>query len=283
MAEKKVRDFIGSEEERQDFLTNSYLKDLAHKPLLTHEENLKYARLAKKGVERQKNINKIVEGNLRLVFNVAKKYTENGLDFIDLLQLGNEGLIKAATKFDPDRGFKFSTHATWWIRQAISRGVANTGETIRVAVDKYNFSNKVRLHRINGKSKDEIMDLMDLTEAQYNEANRILNQIRNVKSLDAKIPKASSDQLNLVDVLEGDLSIEDQLKRKEQIKAIEDVFNNNLFTDEQKELFIKKTLDPKVKFRSLAKELGHKEKDVKAFFNYYSNQFKKDLFKEELI
>ncbi len=100
--------------------------------LLTHEEEIDLSKRAKAGDKRARQ--RLVEKNLRLVVSVAKKYRGYGLPFEDLIQEGNIGLMKAVEKFDPDRGFRFSTYATWWIRQAVQRAVADKGRTIRVPV-----------------------------------------------------------------------------------------------------------------------------------------------------
>ncbi len=100
--------------------------------LLTHEEEIDLSRRAKAGDKRARQ--HLVEKNLRLVVSVAKKYRGMGLPFEDLIQEGNIGLMKAVEKFDPERGFRFSTYATWWIRQAVQRAVADKGRTIRVPV-----------------------------------------------------------------------------------------------------------------------------------------------------
>ncbi len=100
--------------------------------LLTHEEEIDLSKRAKQGDERARH--RLIEKNLRLVVSVAKKYRGMGLLFEDLIQEGNLGLMRAVEKFDPDRGFRFSTYATWWIRQAVQRAVADKGRTIRVPV-----------------------------------------------------------------------------------------------------------------------------------------------------
>ena len=107
-----------------------YLAQIGRERLLTHEEEIDLSRRVRAGEKQARE--KLIEKNLRLVVSVAKKYRGMGLPFGDLIQEGNIGLMKAVEKFDPDRGFRFSTYATWWIRQAVQRAVANKGRIIRV-------------------------------------------------------------------------------------------------------------------------------------------------------
>jgi RNA polymerase primary sigma factor len=113
-------------------LLAKYLAHIGQGDLLTHEEEIDLSKRAKAGDKKARQ--RLVEKNLRLVVSVAKKYRGYGLPFEDLIQEGNIGLMKAVEKFDPDRGFRFSTYATWWIRQAVQRAVADKGRTIRVPV-----------------------------------------------------------------------------------------------------------------------------------------------------
>ena len=109
-----------------------YLSHIGRGDLLTHQEEIELSNAAKAGDARARQ--RLIEKNLRLVVSVAKKYRGYGLPFEDLIQEGNIGLMKAVEKFDPDRGFRFSTYATWWVRQAVQRAVADKGRTIRVPV-----------------------------------------------------------------------------------------------------------------------------------------------------
>jgi RNA polymerase primary sigma factor len=113
-------------------LLAKYLAHIGQGELLTHAEEIDLSKRAKAGDKRARQ--RLVEKNLRLVVSVAKKYRGYGLPFEDLIQEGNIGLMKAVEKFDPDKGFRFSTYATWWIRQAVQRAVADKGRTIRVPV-----------------------------------------------------------------------------------------------------------------------------------------------------
>lgn len=112
-------------------IEEQYIKEINSIPLLTPDEELEYARRVIQGDKEARN--KMCESNLRLVIKVAQKYKGRGLDFMDLIQEGNSGLLHAVDKFDPEKGYKFSTYATWWIRQAITKAITEHGKTIKIS------------------------------------------------------------------------------------------------------------------------------------------------------
>src|SRR5215210_6164100 len=123
-----------------------YLAEIGRVKLLTHADEIRLAKGIARGCKRSKD--RLVEANLRLVVSIAKKYRNRGVSFLDLIQEGNLGLIRAAEKFDHSKGYKFSTYATWWIRQAITRAIADKGRTIRIPVHMVEKVNKYhRTHR----------------------------------------------------------------------------------------------------------------------------------------
>ena len=152
----------------------AYLKEIGQVPLLSAEEEQTLARAARAGDADARR--RLSEANLRLVVSVAKRYAGRGLPFLDLIQEGNLGLMKAAEKFEPDRGFKFSTYATWWIRQSITRAIADQGRTIRIPVHLVEHINRVRktageLLRKNGREPtaeemepDRVRELLQLAQ-----------------------------------------------------------------------------------------------------------------------
>ena len=112
--------------------TQLYLNEIGFSPLLSPEEEVHFARLARKGDEKGRK--RMIESNLRLVVKIARRYVNRGLTLLDLIEEGNLGLIRAVEKFDPERGFRFSTYATWWIRQTIERAIMNQTRTIRLPI-----------------------------------------------------------------------------------------------------------------------------------------------------
>ena len=136
-----VEDLTMSKDIKINDPVRMYLKEIGRINLLTSDEEFEYARLAEQGDEYAKKM--LAESNLRLVVSIAKRYVGRGMLFLDLIQEGNIGLMKAVDKFDPSKGYKFSTYATWWIRQAITRAIADQARTIRVPVHMVETINKL--------------------------------------------------------------------------------------------------------------------------------------------
>ena len=195
-----------------------YLKEIGKYPLLTVKQEQE---LAKKSKENDKYAaKKLAEHNLRLVVSIAKKYVGRGLNFLDLIQEGNLGLLKAIEKFDVDKGYRFSTYATWWIRQAITRGISDSSRTIRLPVhisEKVNKYKKfVRDYEDNYEHKpsdEEIMAYLDVS-------------IENLK----EIKKASNDKISLETPIgeEDDSQLGDFISDEDAIDPIEVLEENDL-------------------------------------------------------
>ena len=158
-----------------------YLKEIGKVPLLSAEEEIDLAKRMELGDQEAKK--RLAEANLRLVVSIAKRYVGRGMQFLDLIQEGNLGLIKAVEKFDYTKGFKFSTYATWWIRQAITRAIADQARTIRIPVHMVETINKVKktnsqlLHQ-NGRdpSAEEIADVLNMPVEKVREILRVAQE-----------------------------------------------------------------------------------------------------------
>ena len=181
-----------------------YLKEIGNVPLLTGEEEVELAKRVEAGDEEAKR--KLTEANLRLVVSIAKKYLGRGMPFLDLIQEGNMGLMKAVDKFDYKKGYKFSTYATWWIRQAITRGIADTGRTIRVPVHMVETINKtLRMTRTllqelgREPTPEEVADRLGVPVSRVRE---VLKISKDPVSLDT--PIGEEDDSHLGDFIEDD-------------------------------------------------------------------------------
>lgn len=161
-----------------------YLKEIGRVPLLTPDEEVQLALdIQKGGKDGERAKQRLSEANLRLVVSIAKRYVGRGMQFLDLIQEGNLGLIKAVEKFDHTKGFKFSTYATWWIRQAITRAIADQARTIRIPVHMVETINKVKkansqlLHQ-NGRepTADEISEYLEMPVDKVREIMRVAQE-----------------------------------------------------------------------------------------------------------
>ena len=161
-----------------------YLRQIGRGRLLTHEEEIDLGRRTREGDKTARS--KLVEKNLRLVIPIAKKYRGKGLPFGDLIQEGNLGLMRAADKFDPEKGFRFSTYATWWIRQAVQRAVADKGRTIRVPV---HMGEKIRKM---ARTYNELSAQLQREPTDEEVAERLSWDVDRVKEAKSAIPDATS-------------------------------------------------------------------------------------------
>lgn len=179
-----------------------YLKDIGRVPLLSMDEEVELAKRMQNGDEEAKR--KLSEANLRLVVNIAKRYTGRGMLFLDLIQEGNLGLMKAVEKFDYTRGYRFSTYATWWIRQAITRAIADQARTIRIPVHMVETIQKLtRTTRLlvqelgRDPTPAEIAEEMGVSEERVREIQRI-----NLEPVSLETPIGEEDDSHLADFIE---------------------------------------------------------------------------------
>jgi RNA polymerase primary sigma factor len=205
-----------------------YLREIGKIPLLNAEEELELAQKVVAGDRRAKD--KMAEANMRLVVSIAKRYSGRGLDFLDLIQEGNTGLLRAVEKFDPDKGFKFSTYATWWIRQAITRAIADQARVIRIPVHMVETINKLlrtqRRMTQDLNREPTIEELAAELEMEPEKVEYVIKIKQDIHSLDAGVGRDGEDEDSVLgDFVEDEDTISpvdsaaDQLL-KEQIQDV---------------------------------------------------------------
>ncbi len=181
--------------------TRMYLNEIGFSPLLTAEEEVYYSRLAQKGDESGRR--RMIESNLRLVVKIARRYINRGLAFLDLIEEGNLGLIRAVEKFDPERGFRFSTYATWWIRQTIERAIMNQTRTIRLPIHVVKELNSyLQAARRLAQSLDHepnAEEIAELLDKPLKDVKRLLKLNERVTSVDVPISRDSDSGKTLID------------------------------------------------------------------------------------
>ncbi|MFQ9933486.1 MAG: sigma-70 family RNA polymerase sigma factor, partial [Lachnospiraceae bacterium] len=184
-----------------------YLKEIGTVPLLTAEEELRLAKRKSEGDQAAKE--RLIEANLRLVVSIAKRYTGRGMSFLDLVQEGNLGLIKGVEKFDYDKGFKLSTYATWWIRQSVTRALADQARTIRVPVHMVETINrmskmqrKLTLELGYEPSTAELAEALEMTEDKVLEIMQIAREPASLET-----PIGEEDDSNLGDFVKDDKTV----------------------------------------------------------------------------
>ena len=218
----------GSFDEIADDSVRLYLSEIGKVPLLSAEKEFELAKKVKAGDK--KAFDQMAESNMRLVVSIAKKYSGRGLDLLDLIQEGNTGLLRAVDKFDPDRGFKFSTYATWWIRQAITRAIADQARTIRIPVHMVETINK--LMRTQRRMTQElnreptIEELGKELEMEPEKVEYVMKIKQDITSLDAGVGKDGDEEDSVLgdfiedeDIVTPEESASTQLL-KEQVQDI---------------------------------------------------------------
>lgn len=188
--------------------TRLYLTEIGFSPLLTAEEEVYYSRKLLKGDESARK--KMIECNLRLVVKISRRYLNRGLALLDLIEEGNLGLIRAVEKFDPERGFRFSTYATWWIRQTIERGIMNQTRTIRLpihVVKEINIYLRAARHLAqtldHEPSPEEIAEMLD---KPINDVKRMLGLNERTASVDS--PMGPDSESSLLDAIPDESNID---------------------------------------------------------------------------
>ncbi len=185
--------------DREMDATRLYLSEIGFSPLLTAEEEVHFARLALRGSEEARH--RMIESNLRLVVKIARRYMNRGLALLDLIEEGNLGLIRAVEKFDPERGFRFSTYATWWIRQTIERALMNQTRTIRLPIHVVKEINVyLRAARRLAQTLDREPtpeDVAEMLDKPIDEVKRMLGLNERVTSVDT--PRAHDTDKSLLD------------------------------------------------------------------------------------
>lgn len=201
---------LGLEQQVQDDLqknldaTQLYLGEIGFSPLLSAEEEVYFSRKALKGCEKSRN--RMIESNLRLVVKIARRYNNRGLALLDLIEEGNLGLIRAVEKFDPERGFRFSTYATWWIRQTIERAIMNQTRTIRLPIHVVKELNVyLRTARELAQKLDHeptAEEIAEKLQVSSVDVSRMLKLNEKITSVD--IPLGGDNDKALLDVLADD-------------------------------------------------------------------------------
>lgn len=183
-------------------VTQLYLSEIGYSPLLTAEEEVYFARLALKGDEAARK--RMIESNLRLVVKISRRYLNRGLTLLDLIEEGNLGLIRAVEKFDPERGFRFSTYATWWIRQTIERAIMNQTRTIRLPIhvvkelNVYLRAARELTQKLDHEpTAEEIAQMLD---RPVEDVQKMLSLNERVSSIDSPVGGVDNDK-SLVEIL----------------------------------------------------------------------------------
>ncbi|WP_428848442.1 RNA polymerase sigma factor RpoS [Shewanella kaireitica] len=209
--------------------TQLYLGEIGFSPLLSAEEEVFFSRKSLKGCEKSRN--RMIESNLRLVVKIARRYNNRGLALLDLIEEGNLGLIRAVEKFDPERGFRFSTYATWWIRQTIERAIMNQTRTIRLPIhvvkelNVYLRTARELAHKLDHEpTAEEIAEKLDLSSSDVSRMLKLNERITSVDTpLGGESDKALLDVLADDDNVGPDYKVQDEDMSKSVVKWLDEL------------------------------------------------------------
>lgn len=234
-SESRGHDSAGTKYSHAD-ATRIYLKEIGFSPLLSAEEEVYFARRAQKGDGKARK--RMIESNLRLVVKISRRYMNRGLSLLDLIEEGNLGLIRAVEKFDPERGFRFSTYATWWIRQTIERGIMNQTRTIRLPVHvlkEINIYQRAARHLSqkleHEPSPEEVANLLD---RPVEDVKGMLGLNERIASVDA--PLDDDPDRSLLDAIADERTPDpEKVLQRDDLQALIEQWLNEL-NDKQREV-----------------------------------------------
>lgn len=216
--------------------TRIYLKEIGFSPLLSAEEEVYYARRAQKSDAAARR--RMIESNLRLVVKIARRYMNRGLALLDLIEEGNLGLIRAVEKFDPERGFRFSTYATWWIRQTIERGIMNQTRTIRLPV---HVLKEINIYQRAARHLAQKLDHEPTPEEVANLLDRPMEDVKSMLGLNERVtsvdaPLDDDPDRSLLDAIADERTPDpEKVLQREDLQALINQWLNEL-NDKQREV-----------------------------------------------
>jgi RNA polymerase primary sigma factor len=220
-----------------------YLRDIGRVPLLTAAEEIELAKKAEKGEKRSRD--KLTSSNLRLVVSIAKKYVGRGMSLLDLIEEGNIGLMRAVDKYDWRRGYKFSTYATWWIRQAITRAIADQARTIRIPVhmvetiNRFNRTQRRMMQELGREpTPEEVAAVLGIDSAKAREIIKVSQEPTSLET-----PVGDEDDSHLGDFIQSQGPLPDEQATRELLKAHLDEVLDSLSPREKRVLQLRFGLD----------------------------------------
>lgn len=233
---------VGNGDQHESYLLKRYFRAIKKQPVLTRQEEIKLVKRIKKGDESARE--EFIERNLRLVISIAKRYRGRGLEIMDLIQEGNAGLLWALEKFEHGRGNKFSTYATWWIKQAIVRATQDKGRTIRVPVHMGAQIMSLRQHRFeleqSQKTKPSIEEISAKMEVSPDRVRKLtaIEKLASVDSLDRRIEEGNPDLTvgdNIVDktIAGPDFAVETEETLKALLEDLENFKRKVAFSERE--------------------------------------------------